>query len=320
MKDLLTKTCVLSGLVLAFGVLPFAANAGEEADKEKEKRIEEILKNPRVEYANEYESLGLKNDERKALGNFRYERGLRLLQDQIYKGIELTDLQKKAISAIVEDQLRYLHKTEGAPPTWDGRPRDALAEPGAENALLDPAAVTPDPRHTTPKSEIREDVRDRNRPPVTMFDDGSTLVNLIATELSGAQLEKYEQISSRWMALRPHGWADGPLRHIFRALRDPELKVSDEERTAMMGILRKSMSELRPKRAVLENRLKAFDETKAALIAKMSPAQRDHFEQTLKYLRHKHAEEVLMVMDMRAKKKAEAEAKAKAEKKAEKKP
>ena len=308
-----SRNCRVWGIAVALCVAPFQARAGDEAKPDKNQRIEAIMKQPRVQYSNDYESLGLKGHERRAIGMFRYERETRNLHALILKQVELTDLQKKSVAAIIEEQLAYSREMGGRPSVYDGRPKDPLALPGTENAPLDPAKELADP---TKKGKYtgKADIRNRNRPPATMFDDGSTLANLIATELSGAQIVAYEEVVARWKALRPHGVADGPLRHLFRTLRDPALDVDLQERQALNAILQKSMVQLRPKRGLVENRLKAFDETKSAVVARLELPQREHFEKTLRYLQRKHAEEVLLVMDMRA------EAKAKGESKSEKKP
>ena len=308
MNKTFSRICRVLGIALVLFVAPFQAMAGDEAKQDKNQRIEAILKQPKVEYSNEYESLGLKRDERRAIGQFRYERGARELHAHILRDCKLTDLQKKAVARIIEDQLAYVREMGGRPPVYDGRPRDPLAEPGSENALLDPAKELVDPA-TKGKYSGKADIVNRNRPPATMFDDGSTLANLIATELSGAQIVAYEKVAARWKALRPHGVADGPLRHIFRTLRDPSLNVDLKERRELQDILQKSMTQLRSRRGLVENRLKAFDETKSAIVARLAPPQREHFEKTLKYLQRKHAEEVLMVMDMRAKDKSKGQKK-----------
>jgi len=297
-------------LLAVVAVAPALVRADEPAKPSKpteQERVKALVENPRALYANEYDIRALKPAERQALGTYRYERDVKLLLEQTLAGVKPTDLQRQTLQGIVDAQLEKLHETHGRPSVHSRRkPR----EPGG---VLNPESPNDDGKES--KSGLSGPMpagrlnRDRAIS-TSVYEDQTRLVNVLKHELSKDQAKVFERIALRWHALRPIGVADGPLRQLTRAVHDPELKISDDTRKECVKVVQKEMKQLirHHARIQLDNRLKAFDDAKAAVVAKLSAEQRSHFESTLTDIQSKFAREVVMIQDMRANAKAEKEA------------
>jgi len=295
-------------LAVCLTAIPALAGGGAKPDakQDKKERIEQLLAKPEVLFGNDFDIRALKAPERRAMSVYRFEREVRQLHQILLSQLELTDLQKKAIRKIVDDQIEYAQRTGGSPRTFSGRQRDPLAAPGSPNAPIGPVKEMADP--TMAKNAKGTDrVRERNRPSVSMFDDPTAFVNLLMAELSGDQIEQFKRLAYRWETLRPFGAADGLLRQLVRAVRDPGLKIEKEQRESADKRVQQAMMNLGRDRQYADKRLEAYEKAKADIAANLTPDQREHFENTLKQLQTEFAEEVLLIMDMRAKNKIQDE-------------
>lgn len=307
-------------LVLAVFLAPVPALAGDEAKPEakpdKKERIAQLLAKPEVLFGNDFDIRGLKGPERGAIGVFRYERELRKLYQIMLSELKLTDLQKEAIRKLVNEQIAYVKLKGGAPRIFSGRQHNPLAKKGSPYAPTNSAMDRAEPPMPNEAGAIGRD-RERKRPDSSMYADATALINLLSTELSGLQIEQFKKPAYRWKVLRPFGNADGPLRQLSRAVRDPYLTIEDEQRTFANKRVQQAMAKLGRDRQHADKRVAAYEEAKADIAAKLAPAHREHFEKTLKELQTEFAGEVLLVMDMRAEQKKAA---AKKQKPAEQKP
>ncbi len=291
-KSLPTSICGVI-LLAMYGAAPVAAGTSTEVDKHRADIKKMLLANPKKLYSNEFDARGLKPDERKKLAVYRALRDGKKLEKAIFEGgLNLTDLQKKTIHKIFSDQYAYAVETGAAPRSLSGRSRDFLAKPGTRNA--------PAPPNAKSGSGVR--AKEINRPGMSPFDDPQALINRIAAELSGEQLEPYGKLSERWRILRPRGVSDGPLRQLMRATLDPDLKLDDKPMAECRTILMKSMRSLGRDRRFVEKKLRAAADTKAKLFEQFSPSQREHFNKTLAGIKDVYAEEIAMLMEWRAEK------------------
>lgn len=303
-------------LALVVFLAPVATLAGDEAKPdakpeaapEEKGRLAQLLAKPEVLFGNDFDIRGLKGPERRAIGVYRYEREVRQLLEIMLSELELTDLQKNAIGELVEEQIAYAHFKGGSPRTFSGRQRNALAEPGSPTGPIVPPTGRADPTRAKQKWDI-DDIRERNRPSGSMFDDPMAFVNLLATELSGQQIEQFKELANRWKVLRPFGSADGPLRQLSRAVRDPALEIGEVHRESADKRVRQEILTLGRDRQHADKRIAAYEKAKADIVANLAPAQREHLENTLKELQTEFADEVLLIMDMRAANKGKEEAK-----------
>jgi len=286
----------------------------KQANPDKNERIAQLLAKPEFLFGNDFDARTLTAPERSAIGVFRYERETRKLHQMMLSGLNLTDLQKKAIGKIIEDQIKYAHDTGGTPRPFAGRQRDALAEPGTPNALstlgdenkaagaTKESAGRPAPKRPGAGGRIRE----TNRPSPSMFDDPTPLINLLATELTGEQREQFQKLAYRWKVLRPFGASDGLLRILGRSVRDPGLTIEQDQRQLLEGRVQQAIRALGSNRRFADKRFEAYDKTKADVVANLTTEQREHLENTLNTMKTEFAEEVLLIMDMRAKEKGAA--------------
>lgn len=294
-------------IVLLASLASVPALAGDEkkpdAKPDKSKRIAEIVNKPQLLYGNAFDVRGLSATERTELGVYRYETHLRLLHESMVRELKLTDLQKSVIAGIVEERITLIHETGGAP-TLQRRPEPG-EQPTAPGGQGNSKVGLKNPG--TPAGPVNL----RQPPAPTMYDDPMPLMELLAAELSGEQTPRYWELAKRWKALRPRGASDGPIRQLVRAVRDPELDVDDGARASYDRIIRTSLKQLGRNRMSFEKRYQTFQDAKTEIKSTMSPAQAKHLETTLKMLQERHADEILMVMDMRAKEKTKAEKAAK---------
>jgi len=290
-------------VMLTVSLVPAGLRAEETTKPTEKQRVQKLLENRRQLYANEYDIRALSPRERQAMGVYRFERDLKRLLERTEAGVKLTDLQKRTLRGIVDEQLERLYETKGRPST------SYRKHPNEKGGDLNPGGPEPDKRRgrgidagPTPPGP-----GDRGKPVSTsVYDDPTRLVNTFKDELSAEQAVVYDDIAYRWRVLRPFGVADGPLRQLARAVRDPQLAISDDTRADGVKIIQKQMMDLTRRRArlSLDSRLKAFDEAKAAVVAMMSPEQKSRFEKTIEHLQTVYAREVMMIQDMRAAKKA----------------
>lgn len=309
-------------LVLAVAMVPALVRADEPAKPAKpdepakpaepteQERVKALVENPRALYADEYDIRALKPAERLALGMYRYERDIKLLLKETLAGVKPTDMQKRTLTGIVDAQIEKLHETHGRPSRrFRPRPRAPGGELNAESPKDDSKDSKSGGAGPMPPGQLNRD----RAISTSVYDDPTRLVNVLKHELSADQVKIFEPIALRWRMLRPFGVADGPLRQLMRAVRDPALKISDGTRAECSKLVQKEVMQLTRHHARLQidHRLKAFDDAKAAVAAKLGADQRSHFESTLADLQVKFAREVMMIQDVRAKEKAAKEAEAK---------
>ena len=101
-----------------------------------------------------------------------------------------------------------------------------------------------------------------------------------------AQREKFEPEYFRWNVLRPKSVEDGPLARLSRGLRDPKLKLEDEERAKLRTIVKKYMDEVKKSRRDKDKVQQAYEGAKAEVLEGLDEPNATQLRATLKELDH----------------------------------
>jgi hypothetical protein len=109
------------------------------------------------------------------------------------------------------------------------------------------------------------------------------IIDDLSPLMKGNQLSAYKRIVDRWSKLTPTGPFNGPFRMLFRAIQDPELKLSKEQEKPVYRLLNEANAEVRADRDPASV-AKVSASLRAKIMKILKTDQRTHFDRTLREL------------------------------------
>lgn len=117
---------------------------------------------------------------------------------------------------------------------------------------------------------------------LTLLSAPTELYERLSAELRPNQRAKFDRLVQRWWTLYPQQPMEYPLGRLLRAVNDPELGISNEQRLTLRKLLADASSDLHP---MFADKTLVSDQYKKVLrsISKsLTPKQQAHFRSTLK--------------------------------------
>jgi len=207
------------------------------------------------------------------------------LRQMMDEKIELTPTQATAID-------RWIHDwTEDVANAVD--PRLSAAANRPDNKVLPPFMLQLEREQTRAKNagddakvqSIEQQKSMLRREPAVLGDDlTESLTAKIKTELTPEQAAVYENVVKRWDAIVPRGTQTGPFYQLVRAIDDPEVGLSPEQKEEATKLLQRALKDARssgkdPKVRLAEN----IEKTKKIIYGKMTDEQRRKIEADLRF-------------------------------------
>lgn len=211
-------------------------------------------------------------------------RQISFLQTLTKANLDLEPEQVLAVDKVFADFVRR---------TAEDRPRPVFLAYSATKAVDSSGQVIPGMKPagmTIDSDPAAAQVSIPDSPQVLADKEGNPLylVQLIIDELRPEQEAPFRAIVGRWNVLRPRP-VDGPLRRLRRAIRDPQVGLSEAERTVAVNALtsfRTTLSRAERKRVPPEASEKAL----AVVLETLAPQQAARLQATLAVL-EAHQEE-----------------------------
>ncbi len=185
------------------------------------------------------------------------------LHESIKKSLNLNDKQKNAIDKIFEEYLKTI-------------------------ARIDPRLPIKFPPGEEPPPEVRQVQKNVAK----LTDQPVDLLERLEAELNDDQRKKLARLVGRWETIFVRSVGEGPLRLVGRAVKDPNLDVSDQKREALREIVKQAIESVgfgRPDEATLS---RAVGDARAKIIKQLTPEQKAHFIETLNILQKQRALEL----------------------------
>ncbi len=140
---------------------------------------------------------------------------------------------------------------------------------------------------TEKMEKIRQQIGQIKRePPTPMDDETAALFEKLRDELKPDQKEKFEKVVARWKAITPRGPRTGPFQQLRRAVMDPEVELTEAQKTGTEAIFNETLRVVRldgerdPAKVA-----DAVDEAKAKVFEKLTPEQQAKVNANLKMFR-----------------------------------
>ena len=161
------------------------------------------------------------------------------LREELFEKLDLTPQQKKAIGDLFDDYIRSINEHEDQRSGRRVEDTD-LAELRALRKQMDEARAAGNKER---ERELRQQLVDKaqslRRPEGAST---SELIQKTAQQLEDKQLGAFREIVKRFQLDEAHRSRGGPLRTILRAVRDPDLGLTDEQRRKVGEIVREQIS------------------------------------------------------------------------------
>ena len=205
------------------------------------------------------------------------------LRQMMEEKVELTSEQKKKIGRLFDD---FIEDTKNSSPKRAKDPntpsnkifpptmRDLEKQLQKAQEAGDEAAV----------EKIRQEIKILKKEPATPADDHSPiLIEKITAELKPEQVAAFENVVERWKAVSPRGPRTGPFQQLRRALQDPEVGLSEAEKTTVEKILTDTLQSVREGgERNPEKMAQAVEKARVVIYEKLTPQQRSKVEANLK--------------------------------------
>ena len=205
------------------------------------------------------------------------------LRQMMEEKVELTSAQKTKIGRLFDD---FIEDTKNSSPKRAKDPntpsnkifpptmRDFEKQLQKAQEAGDEAAV----------ERIRREIKILKKEPATPSDDHSPiLIEKITAELKPEQVAAFENVVERWKAVSPRGPRTGPFQQLRRAIHDPEVGLSEAEKTTVDKILTDTLQSVREgDERNPEKMAQAVEKARVVIYEKLTPQQRSKVEANLK--------------------------------------
>jgi Spy/CpxP family protein refolding chaperone len=185
------------------------------------------------------------------------------LREEIKEKLDLTAEQEKQIGDLVDDHIRSIEEQR------EQRGRSRIKETDLEelktlrNQMKEARKTGDTEAARRIRTEMTEKARSLRQP---IGPSTSQLIEKIAGQLEEGQLRTFEEIVRRFRLDDAPHYRGGPLRTLLRAVRDPELALTDEQRREVRETVRRTITAVPPD----ERRGERMDETAKKLQAEIS--------------------------------------------------
>jgi hypothetical protein len=190
-----------------------------------------------------------------------------LLQSMIKEGLNLGAERTRAVDRVFAEFVRA---------TMENKPRPILLAYTAQ-----PVTST-DGEVFEPEGDTAKEFADGKIEP-----GRSKLVDLVAEQIHPSQLGNFYTIVRRWDKIRP-AVADGPFRRLWRAISDPNLPLSDAERTRLLSMMEKAFKALPPEEQKRGAAGKHEPAVRAQILGELPENLADRVQQTIAWMEADH--------------------------------
>jgi hypothetical protein len=207
------------------------------------------------------------------------------LQAMTKERLRLKPDQERAIDQLFEKQLQSLKEAMARErrPRSQGNDLEELKE--MQRELLEAREAGDKERAREIREKMGEMLRQRGRGMVMPI---GRFLGQVEAELDEEQVSAFRELAKRLGFEEPRRWRGRPLMYLMRALRAPEIGLSDEQREKTQELQRKYRSIMRD--ADEEQRDEAFAALQQAVMAELTPEQQAKVEAEIKEVKKRDAE------------------------------
>ncbi len=183
------------------------------------------------------------------------------LREMMDEKVELTSAQKTKVDGLFSEFIEDAKNTV---------PQRQLQKP---HEAGDTAAV----------ERVGDEIRPLKKEPLNPTDDHSdALIEKVKAQLNPDQIPAFEKVVERWKAVSPRRPRSGPFQQLRKALRDPEVGLSESEKADADKVLQDMLKSFQsdPDRNP-EKMEKAIDKARSTICEKLTPLQRSKIEADL---------------------------------------
>ena len=207
------------------------------------------------------------------------------LQAMTKERLRLKPDQERAIDQLFEKQLQSLKEAmaRDRKPRSQGNDLEKLKE--MQRELLEAREAGDKERAREIREKMGEMLRQRGRGMVMPI---GRFLGQVEAELDEEQVSAFRELAKRLGFEEPRRWRGRPLMYLMRALRAPEIGLSDEQREKTQELQRKYRSVMRD--ADEEQRNEAFAALHEAIMAELTAEQQAKLEAEIEGMKKRDAE------------------------------
>lgn len=205
------------------------------------------------------------------------------LRKMVEEKVDLNPAQKGIVRKLFND---YISDLKANVPTKQNRTvtkRNKIYPPTVEQ-LEEDLADARKKGDVAKAAEIERQITLAKKTLTTPVDDQTyLLLEAIKKELKPDQLAQFEKVVERWHAISPRGPRTGSFQQLRRALADPEVGMSEEQKKATDAILQDTLKEVRMGGSRSPEKMEeSVTKARIAIFEKLTPEQQMKVNANLK--------------------------------------